>query len=334
MQVSEQALRQLVVDLLQAHGAPPDAARLQADLLIEAELRGLPSHGVQRLPRLLARIGNGLADPVATGDHHWRRTAFLEVDGQRALGPVALMAAMEALLPAAHRAGLALAAIRNSNHIGMLAYYAEAAARRGVIGIVLSTSEALVHPFGGTEAMLGTNPVAIGIPTGEVPFVLDLASSAVSMGKIHHHALTGEALAPGWAVDAAGAPTTDAQAAKTGAIAPFGGAKGYGLGLAFELMVALLAGSDLAPEVRGTLDAVHPASKGDLLILLDPGADAGVTARLGAYLDALRHSRPADPGRPVAVPGDGMRARRAAALRDGIDVPDSLLNDLRTLRAA
>ncbi|GGH61521.1 Ldh family oxidoreductase [Frigidibacter albus] len=334
MRVTEPVLRRLAVDLLEAHGAPPEAAWLQADLLIEAELRGLPSHGLQRLPRLLARIGNGLADPVATGEQHWRRAAFLQVDGQRALGPVALMAAMEALLPATRAAGLALAAIRNANHIGMLAYYAEAAASRGVIGIVLSTSEALVHPFGGTEAMLGTNPVAIAIPTGDAPFVLDLASSVVSMGKIHHHALKGEALAPGWAVDAAGNPTTDAEAAKTGAISPFGGAKGYGLGLAFELLVAMLAGSELAPEVRGTLDASHPASKGDLLILIDPGADGGVAARLCAYLDALRHSRPADPASPVAVPGDGMRVRRAAALRDGIDIPDSLLNDLQTLRAA
>lgn len=334
MRVAELNLRRLATGLLEERGAPPMVAWLQADLLIEAELRGLPSHGLQRLPRLLARIDRGLADPSATGTHRWRGRALLEVDGQRALGPVAVMSALEALLPAIEDSGLALAAIRDANHIGMLAYYAEQAARRGLIGILLSTSEALVHPFGGTEAMLGTNPIAIGIPTGEAPFVLDLATSLVSMGKIHNYAMRGESLLQGWAVDVNGNPTTDAEAAKSGAIAPFGGAKGYGLGLAFELLVAALAGSDLAPEIHGTLDATHPANKGDVLILIDPGADARMTTRLAAYLDALRASRPADTNRPISVPGDGMRTRRSAALRDGIDVPEALLNELRTLQAA
>ncbi len=334
IRISESSLRQLATGLLAERGAPPTAAWLQADVLIEAELRGLPSHGLQRLPRLLARIDRGLADPSATGRRRWRRRALLEVDGQRALGPVAMMTALEALLPVLEESGVALAAIREANHIGMLAYYAEQAANRGLIGIVLSSSEALVHPFAGTEAMLGTNPIAIGIPTGETPFVLDLATSLVSMGKIHNYALRGESLSKGWAVDADGNSTINAEAAKSGAIAPFGDAKGYGLGLAFELMVSALAGSDLAPEIRGTLDATHPANKGDVLILIDPGPDDRMTTRLARFLDMLRVSRPADANRPVAVPGDGMRARRSAALGDGICLPDALFNELRTLQAA
>jgi LDH2 family malate/lactate/ureidoglycolate dehydrogenase len=180
--------------------------------------------------------------------------------------------------------------------------------------------------------VLGTNPIAIGFPTGKAPFVLDLATSLVPMGKIHNHALRGEDLQPGWAVDANGNPTIDP--AKAGAIAPFGGAKGYGLGLAFELLVAALAGSDLAPEIRGTLDAAHPVNKGDVLILIDPGADGELMARLAAYLDQLRASRPADINRPVAIPGDGMRARRSAALRDGIELPETVLDELQALQDA
>ncbi|MBF6616916.1 MAG: Ldh family oxidoreductase [Candidimonas sp.] len=327
--IMEARARQCAARLLEDRGTPPDAACLQADVLIEAELRGLPSHGLLRLPRLLARIDKGLAVPAAVGLHHWRTTAVLEVDGQRALGPIAMMAALEAMMPRLQVAGIALAAIRNANHIGMLAYYAEQAAARGVIGIVLSTSEALVHPYGGTQAMLGTNPIAIGIPTADEPFVLDLATSLVSMGKIHSHALRGEPLSDGWAVDSSGRPTTDALAAKHGAIAPFGQAKGYGLGLAFELLVAALAGSDLAPAIRGTLDASEPANKGDLLILIDPGTRDGLAAGLTEYLNAIRASRPLHPDRPVAVPGDGARHRRIAALRDGIDIPAALLDELQ-----
>lgn len=263
MLVSTERIRETVEKLLVDQGVSLSNARVQANLLIEAELRGLPSHGLQRLPRLIARLRGGLAHPTTSGIGTWVRSGFLSVDGKRGLGPVVMMQAIEQLSQVVTEHGVALAGIRNANHIGMLAYYAEAAANRGLIAIILTTSEALVHPFGGTEAMLGTNPIAIGIPTGAEPFVLDLATSRVSMGKIHHYALTGDPIPDGWAVDAHGQRTTDPEAAKSGAIAPFGDdAKGYGLGLGIELLVAALAGSAFAPDVRGTLDATEIANKG------------------------------------------------------------------------
>lgn len=327
-------LQSLASTLLHERGAPLPQAALQAELLVEAEMRGLPSHGLQRLPRLLARIDAGLADPRTQGVGRSVRPAFLAVDGQRGLGPVVLDAAIGDLLPKARRLGMAMAAIRNANHIGMLAWYVERIAQRGMIGIVMTTSEALVHPFGGTEAMLGTNPIAIGVPTADEPFVLDLATSLVSMGKIHHHASLNKPIPEGWAVDKDGHPTTDPHAAKGGALAPFGDAKGYGLGLAVELLVAALAGSSFAPEVRGTLDEDAVATKGDVVMVIDPTAGggsvdaAGPSAALTTYLNRLRQSRPRDPTRPVSVPGDGMRARRDASQLDGIELPDTLYETL------
>lgn len=331
MRLSVESLRELSVALLTKYGAPAEYAHLQTDLLIEAEMRGLPSHGVQRLPRVLNRIDNGLTDPQASGDVSARRPSFLNIDGARGLGPVVMMHAIYELKKIVSHSGMAAAGIRNANHIGMLAYYAEAAAADGLIAIIMSTSEALVHPYGGTEAMLGTNPIAIGVPTGSDPFVLDLATSRVSMGKIHHHALRGEPIPAGWAVDAEGHPTTNAEAAKNGAIAPFGEAKGYGLGLAVELMVSVLAGSAFAPGVHGTLDETHPANKGDLIILIDPDAGAGSSNMLSTYLDRLRSSHPLNPERPVSVPGDGARSRRAASVAAGIDLPETLFKDLQAL---
>lgn len=334
MNLAPERLRGMASALLEARNVPSAHARLQADLLLEAELRGLPSHGLQRLPLILSRLDKGLADGQARGSGTWRRRSFLSVDGERGLGPVVLMHALEAMRPIVCETGIAIAAIRNANHIGMLAYYAEAAAKSGLIGIIMSTSEALVHPFGGTQAMLGTNPVAIGVPSGDQPFVLDLATSIVSMGKINHHAMRGMPIPPGWAVDAEGRPTTDANAARTGAIAPFGGAKGYGLGLAIELLVSALTGSDLAPDIRGTLDDIHAANKGDLLILIDAAAGDGSVRSLASYLDHLRGSHPSDPASPVAVPGDGARQRRAATERSGIELPQPLLEHLLALEAA
>lgn len=322
-------LRALAEAVLVKCGVPRDSAELQADLLIEAELRAQPSHGLQRLPRLAARLKSGLADAHARGVCTWTRSGFLSVDGQQGLGPVIMFEAIDQIEVVAREAGLAIAAIRHANHIGMLAYYAEEAVRRGLIGIVMSTSEALVYPFGGTEALLGTNPLAIGIPSDDAPFILDFATSTVSMGKIHHHALTGKSIPPGWALDAVGAPTTDPATAK--AIAPFGGAKGYGLGLGLELLVAVLAGSSFAPDARGTLDAKHPATKGDVILLIDPAARGGPTVDLPAYLDRLRASRPFNPVRPVAVPGDGARRRRDNAAAKGIELPKKLQSELRML---
>lgn len=326
MKVRAEEAEGLAMALLAAAGAPPAHARLQAEGLVGAELRGHPSHGLQRLPRLLDRIERGLADPVARGRLTWRRPGMLEVDGARGLGPVIAFAAIDALLERVDDTGIALALVANANHLGMLALYVEAVARAGKICIALSTSEALVHPFGGTRAMLGTNPIAIGIPAGDEPFVLDLATSLVSMGKVHDHALRGAPLPEGWALDADGQPTTDAERAKSGAIAPFGAAKGYGLGLAFEVLVASLVGSALAPDIHGTLDAEHVANKGDVFIVIDPAT--AQSARIKAYLDAVRASPAAYADRPVSVPGDGGRRRRLAALENGLCVNDTLWRSL------
>ncbi|UJQ94732.1 Ldh family oxidoreductase [Mariluticola halotolerans] len=316
----------LATRLLEDKGVMHAHARLQAELLVEAELRGHPSHGLQRLPRLLLRLERGLAVPNISGAQQWTGPAFLSVDGDAGLGPVVAYAAIEALVARVEQTGVAVAGVRDANHLGMLALYAESIARRGLIGIVLTSSEALVHPYGGDRAMLGTNPIAIGIPTSAEPYVLDMATSIVSMGKIHAHALKGEPIPQGWALDSRGAPTTDAEKAKLGSIAPFGGAKGYGLGLGFELLIASLAGVPPAPSVRGTLDADHRANKGDVFIVIKPGG--GETAAvISQYLDAVRNSNARDEG-GVAIPGDGSRQRRQHAISAGFEVEPRLWEEL------
>lgn len=292
-------------------GVPEAHARVQTSLLLEAELRGHASHGVLRLPRVVERIANGVTDPRAVGDHTWTGN-LLRVDGRNGLGPVVALEAIEQISIRASDSGVALAAIRNCNHLGMLGWYAEKVAGNGQVFIGLTVSEALVHPWGGREAMLGTNPIAIGVPAQPAPFVLDMATSIVSMGKIHDHANRGEAIPLGWALDAAGEPTTDAVAAKSGAIAPFGGAKGYALGLAFEVLVASLTGAAIGRDVTGTLDSETVCNKGDVFIIAEPAKGAG--AVVSRFLDAVRGSQPADPAHGVRVPGDRLRGSRQSEL--------------------
>jgi L-2-hydroxycarboxylate dehydrogenase (NAD+) len=310
--IAEMALRKA--------GAPNDHACLQSQLLIDAELSGAASHGLLRLERIIERGRNGVVDLDADGTHTWISDAFLKVDGNRGLGPVVLDRALQAAMGRADTTGISAIGISNSNHIGKLGWYADRVAREGFILILISTSEALVHPWGGSRALLGTNPIAIGIPTADGPFVIDLATSLVSMGKIHDFANHNRPLEAGWAVDSKGAPTTDAEAAKRGAIAPFGEGKGYALGLAFELMIAALTDAALGREVKGTLDATEVCNKGDLAIVIKPGSGA-TASRLSEYLEEIRTSPPAQGFDKVMVPGDRAATCRENAKANGISMP-------------
>lgn len=325
MLLNEKIVRQTALAALK-RVAPAEHAASQVDLLLEADLRGVPSHGMLRLPRIIARINNGATKPESTGAHYWRSEAYLAVDGEQGLGPVVAEKAIAALSERVGRTGVAVAAIRNSNHIGMLGYYAEKAALAGHTMIALSTSEALVHPWGGRKAMLGTNPIAIGVPTGGVPFMMDTATSLVSMGEIHDHANRGVPIPDHWALDAEGNPTTDADAAKAGAIAPFGQAKGYALGLAFELLVTALTGSAIGRDVRGTLDDTSICNKGDVFILID-----GPRPDLTAYLEAIRHAEPAAGFDRVLVPGERGRATRERRLVEGVTLADDVWTKIQQL---
>jgi LDH2 family malate/lactate/ureidoglycolate dehydrogenase len=230
--------------------------------------------------------------------------------------------------------GVAVAAVRDANHLGMLAPYVESMAAAGVVGIALTTSEALVHPWGGVHAMVGTNPLAIAAPVpGHDPVVLDMATGQVSRGKVLDHAARGLPLSPGDAVDAAGAPTTDASAAVDGAISPFGGPKGYALGVVLEVLVATLTRTALGDDVRGTLDADDPATKGDLFVALDPARFGAGDAPVAAYLDALRCAEPAPGHAGVVVPGDRARATRAANLAAGVPVSHGTWTRAREIAA-
>jgi L-2-hydroxycarboxylate dehydrogenase (NAD+) len=324
-------IRNTLQAVLIAHGVPESFARIQTDLLLEAQLRGYASHGLLRLPRIVERIVNGVSSPAASGAHTWNGDSLLSVDGERGLGPVVAVTALDALKQRARRTGIAIGAIRNSNHIGMLAWYGEHVARDGLILIGATTSEALVHPWHGKSALIGTNPLCIAVPADPGPLVLDMATSLVSMGKIHDHANRGEPIPQGWALDAQGRPTTDATAAKAGSIAPFGGAKGYALGLAIEVLVTSLAASAIGTDVVGTLDSDKVCNKGDVFIVISPPHRASVATAIHAYLDEIRNSGAPEEGQLVTVPGDRSREARAQSIAEGVEVDDALWRRIRAL---
>ncbi|TXN29997.1 Ldh family oxidoreductase [Lacisediminihabitans profunda] len=325
--VDAHTLTDTVRAVLRANGADAAGAQTQATHLIEAELRGHPSHGVRRLPIIVERLRAGFIVPGVEPEFSWVTDSVLRVDGRNGFGPAVAWRTVELVAARAASTGITLATVSAANHIGMLSPYVEELALGGWIAIALTTSEALVHPWGGSRALVGTNPIAIAVPSATDPIVLDMSTSAVSMGKVIEHSARGIPIPAGWAVDEHGESTTDATAATSGAISPFGGAKGFALGLTLEAMVGVLSATALGRDVHGTLDAERAVTKGDVFICIDVER-IGVSAMLpvlSRYLEEVRDSG------DVRVPGDRSRVERAHRLTHGITLDPALWDQLTSL---
>ena len=317
----------LITAVLRGLGANEEEAFIQADVWTEADLRGIHSHGVQRLPVMVTRIQKGLLKVNVMPERTWSTPSVLNVDGKDGFGTAISETSLRELTPAARKHGVGVLTVRNAAHIGMVGYYAERRALDGLVCIAFTTTEVLVHPFGGAEALVGTNPIAIGIPANPRPFVLDMATSVSAMGKIIAMKHRGEKIPEGWAVDKDGRPTTDPEEAIHGSLSPAGGPKGYGLGIAIAMLGGLLPGTEIGRKVLGTLDTDYRCTVGDLFILLDPQAFPGATTLANGvkgYLDDLRASRPAVGFKQVMVPGDPEYRLREERLEKGIPHPEEV----------
>jgi LDH2 family malate/lactate/ureidoglycolate dehydrogenase len=326
----------LIIDVLRGLGASEEEAFIQADVWTEADLRGIHSHGIQRLPVMATRIQKGLMKVNVKPDRVWSAAAVLNVDGKDGFGTAVCETSFKELVPAARKLGVAVLTVRNAAHIGMVGYYAERRASEGFVCLAFTTTEVLVHPYGGAEALVGTNPVAIGIPATPHPFLLDMATAVGAMGKIIALKHRGEKIPVGWAIDKDGVPTTDAEAALRGSLDPAGGPKGYGLGISIAMLAGLLVGMPSGRDVRGTLDTEFRCTVGDLFIVLDPkmfpGADT-LKSGVKRYLDELRASKPAKGFKQVAVPGDAGNKLREERLEMGIPHPEEVWYAAERLRS-
>jgi L-2-hydroxycarboxylate dehydrogenase (NAD+) len=207
--VSKKQQMDLIVAVLCGLGANEEEAYIQADVWTEADLRGIHSHGVQRLPVMATRIQKGLLKVNVKPERTWTTDSVLNVDGKDGFGTAISETSLRELTPAARKHGVAVLTVRNAAHIGMVGYYAERRAQEGLVCIAFTTTEVLVHPFGGAEALVGTNPIAVGIPGNPRPFLLDMATSVSAMGRIIAFKHRGEKIPEGWAIDKDGNPTTD-----------------------------------------------------------------------------------------------------------------------------
>lgn len=334
--IAAATLRSLMTRLLTAVGCDTEAAAVTAEVLLEADLRGYTTHGALRLPTMLQRLQSGMINPQAQPHVREERTGTLLVDANRALGPVGVMYGVRLAVKKAQQAGIGAVGIINCDHICMAGYYAEHIARAGCVGVLIGVTQPLVHPLGGVERILGTNPLAIAIPTSKAdPVLLDFATSAIAFGTVLTAKARGESLPEGVAVDSDGLPTTDATRASQGALSPFGEHKGYGLGLVLGLLAGPLLGAKVGKPLGQAVKEGH-YDKGELLIAIDPAAfgdPAIFRAAVEAHLAEVKSSKKAPGIEEIRTPGERGVAERRRRLQDGVPVEGGIWEQLTALAA-
>ena len=320
------ALRQTVAEALMRHGVPPHVRVVEADLMVEAELHGVPSHGLLMLPRLLAGLREGRANPDPKITVVRDAAAVCVMNGNRGPGRYVGVEGMRAAMARARQFGIGACLMVETTHWGRAHAYACLAADEGLIGLCTTNAIPNMLVPGASRPVLGNNPMAIAAPRGpgQHPIVLDLAMSQAALGKVATARREGQSVPPGWGLDADGRPTADPAAILASQnLLPMGGHKGAGLALMMEILTAALGGSLFSHEVAEGDNSGLDAGGSKLFVALDPGAFGDrerFSARLG---DLATHVRAGADGAEAALPGDRGWRTRAEYERDGIPVhPD------------
>ncbi|HEU4342673.1 MAG TPA: Ldh family oxidoreductase [Candidatus Binatia bacterium] len=312
----------------------PDAERV-ARLMILADLRGSDGHGIFRLPQYVRRIRAGGTNvrPNIRVVQETDSTAL--VDGDNGMGHLVMQFAAKVAIEKAQRAGIGWAGVRQSNHAGPAALYAMMPLARDMIGIYIAVGSANhMPPWGGTELLLSTNPIAFAIPAlEEPPIVLDIATSVTAYGKVKTKAQRGEPMPEGWMIDALGRPLTDPRRAEEGFLLPIGGYKGYGLALVFGLLAGTLNGAAFGRNVIDfNKDDKTPTNTGQVIVALDIARFSPVEAFKRKVDEVIRDFRnsPRMPGVDhIRLPGEQSHATWLERSAHGIPLPDALLKTLQ-----
>ncbi|HEY3967830.1 MAG TPA: Ldh family oxidoreductase [Planctomycetaceae bacterium] len=332
---SPATLKDFVSRLFVAAGAPLLDAQSVADSLVESSLRGYDSHGVALVRWYLSQVKNGELIPGAPFAVLQETPVLLAGDGGLGFGQVQCARLVDRIVLKARDLGLAGGTLRRCGHVGRLGEWVERAAAQGLAALMSVNDNGVIRtvaPPGGTQGRISTNPIAIAVPTGGEPLVLDISTSAVANGKLRIARVENRQVPLGWVQDAAGNPTTDPHvmlADPPGALLPFGGDqayKGFGLGLMFDILSAGLAGGFSPPAPDGTQEWNNV-----LVVAWDPARFAGA-AHFTAEADKLTAAVRGTPRKAgvdrIQLPGDRSSETRRQRLATGIPVTDEIWQQL------
>lgn len=328
-----EALRAFATDAFAKSGLSDEHARWAADTLVQTELRGVPSHGIIRLPFYCQR----LLDKGSKADPDVRivaqKPSLILVDGDNGLGQIVGIKTMAMAIERARTQGICFAGVRNSCHFGMTAYYPLLALREGMIGLAGSNTAPVMAPWGGGRSAIGNNPLAIAVPTDRpYPLVLDMAMSVVSGGKVRLEAVKGTKIPLGWILDERGRPTDNpADMFPNGTLLPMG-YKGFGLAIMIEILAGVLTQSAILGEIGLWFEkTARPVNIGHFFMALDIGTflDLGAfKARVGSLIDELKGAPPMAGGAGILMPGEPEYLKEREYRRSGIPVSPAVMETL------
>ena len=332
--ILEKRLRKLIEEILLAVGCDSNSSKTTADVLIEADLRGYSTHGLIRLPAIVSRIQSGMINPKAKPYITKENGSCSLVEGDRSIGAVGAKYGATLAANMALDKGCSTVGVVNSDHICLTGYYAELIARMGCVGIVLGVTTPLVHPIGGIERLLGTNPLAIAIPSKtKDPYLLDFATSSITNGLVMKAMVEEDTIPEGTALGPDGVPTTDPNEASKGALTPFGAHKGYGLCLTIGLLAGPLLGAKVGKSLAESVAEGH-YDKGNLFIAIDPSSfgDTDVfRSSVFEHLFEVKSTAKSEGTTEIRIPGERAYKERRIRLKDGIIIDRGIWNKINIL---
>jgi LDH2 family malate/lactate/ureidoglycolate dehydrogenase len=331
IRLSEDTLTDLMRRIWTAAGLPPEAAAIEAEVLVWANLRGVDSHGVQRVTEYLAAVEGGRMNPTPTIRVVKESPALALIDADLAFGPVVTVQAMDLAIEKAKTVGIGWVELRNNTHQGALGYYVEKAAREGLVGLAVVCSPANMAPTGSREKGVHNSPLAIGVPGGaHGPLVLDMATSVAAGGKLSVAKDKGVSIPESWALDENGDPTTDPH--KAVILRPAGDYKGYGMALMFECLTSVMVGNPLLATKIQSLPGVARGLQNSFVAAIDVsffGELDTYKANIDKTIAGLKELRRQDGVDEILVPGEPERKVLADRSVNGIPLPPGTAKKLR-----
>jgi L-2-hydroxycarboxylate dehydrogenase (NAD+) len=336
------AIRHFTEKVFERIGVPEDHAKIAADVLIEADLRGFDSHGVARLFPCYKRIKNGLIETNPQIKIEWLTPATGHCDGKNGLGMVVSYYAMRACLARAQESGTAFLTVNRSNHFGIAGYYSSMALPFSMIGIAMSNASPRVVPTGGTTGILGTNPISLAIPRrGEPAFLLDMSTSAVSSGKLDVAVRKGAEIPQGWVypsvkpfLDSEGVVPMSVLQYPLGGPQKTGGYKGYGLALMVDILSGVMSGANFGSKLAASKKTDTEANIGHFFGAIKIGGFRKPEAFHGDLESLVQDvkSSPLEPGiEEIFIPGEPEALNKQKYGQRGIPVLPPVLTKLQMM---
>jgi LDH2 family malate/lactate/ureidoglycolate dehydrogenase len=335
--IAADTLRTYVAKIFETKGMPAGDAEIVADNLVEADLRGVESHGVNLVSLYCQRFDEGKMQPVTKVTVEHDEPTVARLHGGLGLGQVAGLQAIDLAVEKAKAHGTAAVGVRESTHLGALAYYTQRAAEAGCCAIAVQNGPTMVPPFGGLQGIFSTNPFSFAAPAGEeYPIVLDMATTAVAGNRIILYRKKNQEIPDWWATDAEGNKVTDPHAASLDHLQWFGGYKGFGIAMMVEILSGVLMNASFGRTelTEATAHGKARVAKGYLFVTLDIERFMP-EAQFRSYMDTLirdiRNTERAAGVDRIYVPGEIEHLRREERLRDGIPLDPALVTELESL---